>query len=142
MKIRLEDSKPSSLNRSDRPARIPIHGYRNVLDVTGQEAGWHYCWVNDYNVDKYQDGGYEFVTHEVTVGHAKVNSGSQVGAKVSKAVGNGVTAFLMRLPEEYYNEELAALNEKVDASEETMKALLNSGKDGQYGKVSISSSRS
>jgi len=137
MKINLDEKRPSGLNRSERPVRIPIHGYRNVLDVQGQEAGFHYCWVNDYNVDKFLAGEYEFVTHEVTVGHTKVNAGSQVGGKVSRPVGNGVTAFLMRVPDQYYQQDLKALADAVDERESSMKRSLNSGQDGQYGQVSI-----
>lgn len=138
MKINLDEKRPSGLNRSERPARIPIHGYRNVLDVQGQEAGWHYCWVNDYNVDRFLAGDYEFVTHEVTVGHTKVNNSSQVGSKVSRSMGNGVTGYLMRVPDELYKRDSAALEAVVNEREATMRQNLNSGQDGQYGQVSIS----
>ena len=137
MRVKLEESRPSSINRSERPARVPIHGYRDTLAVNGQEAGWHYCWINDYNVDKYLAGGYEYVTHEVTVGHTKLNEGSQIGRNVSKPVGNGLIAYLMRCPEEIYQEEHAALEALVNERESSMRGELNSGKDGQYGRVSI-----
>lgn len=137
MRIKLDENRPSSVNRSERPTRVPIHGYRDVLDVKGQEPGWHYCWVNDYNVDKWLSGGYEHVNHEVTVGHTKINQGSQIGSKVSKPVGNGLIAYLMRCPEEIYQEELRSLEAEANAREAAMKQELNSGKDGQYGGITI-----
>jgi hypothetical protein len=139
MRVKLEETRPNSLNRSERPARVPIHGYRDVLDVRGQEAGWHYCWVNDYNVDKFLAGGYEYVTHAVMVGHTRLNEGSQIGSKVSKPVGNGVIGYLLRVPDEIFQEENRALEAEVDSREASMRSDLNSGKDGQYGKVSIQS---
>lgn len=133
--------RPSSLNRSDKPTRTPIHGKREILGVRGLEAGWHYCWVNDDedgNLDRYKDGGFDFVTHDVVVGDKKVNAASQIGGKISKAVGNGLTAYLMRCPEEVYQEELALLHSEIDEKERAMKANLNSKNDGRYGEVEVS----
>ena len=133
---KLED-RPSTLNRSERPKRVPINGQRDVMTVGGKEAGWHYCFVNDDQVAEYELAAYEHVTHEVTVGNRKINAASQLGGKISKAVGNGVTAYLMRVPDEYYEADRKAEAEELDAKEASMKAALNSKKDGQYGEVKI-----
>ncbi len=66
------EERPEKLNRSERPKRSPL-GRRDKLKVTGQEPGWHYCWVNDENVDEYMEHDYVFVTHEVSVGSKAVN---------------------------------------------------------------------
>lgn len=130
--------RPSPENRRHgRVKRVPINGYRDKLVVHGQEAGWHYCWVCDYNVPVYQDGAYEFVTHAVTVGHKRINNGSQIGSKVSIPGGNGVTLFLMRCLEEDYREELHAMDQEVDEIEAAMKIQLNSKSDGRYGSVKV-----
>ncbi len=126
-----------TLNRADRPNRVGINGKRDILNVKGQEAGWHYCWVNEDQVPRYQDGAYEFVTHEVTIGDRKVDAASSIGGKISKAVGNGVTAYLMRVPDEYFKEDMDSIQKEVDASEEAMYAELNSRKPGHYGKVEM-----
>jgi hypothetical protein len=133
---KLED-RPSTVDRSGRPSRTPINGSRDKLTVQGQEAGWHYCWVNDDNVAKYEAAGYEFVTHDVVVGEKSINTASQVGGKVSMAVGNQVTAYLMRVLQEYYDEDMQAVQDDLDEKEAAMHATLNSGKDGQYGEVWI-----
>lgn len=137
----LEENKPSPVNRSVREQRVPINGNRSVLDVSGKEDGFHYCWVNDYNVDKFLDAYYEYVTHAVTVGHTKIDAASAAGAKVSKKVGNGVTALLMRIPAEYYTEDIKAMNQKVDSLEGAMRENLNHNKDGLTGKVEIARGR-
>lgn len=135
MTIRAEE-RPTKLNRSERPTRTPINGSRDVLNVRGQEEGFHYCWVNEDNVDRYLDGDYEFVTHEVIVGDKKLQAAA-IGAKHSKAVGNGVTAYLMRCPDEIYQDELKSIATKTNEVE----ATLHDKAEGQYGNVEISRKR-
>src|SRR5260221_12957033 len=136
VEVGLED-RPSKLNRSGRPTRGAIHGKRNKITVTGTEPGFHYCWVNDDNVERFIEDGYEFVTHDVKVGDKAINKDSQIGGKVSKAMGNGVTAYLMRCTDEIHQEIHDMLNREVDDTEATMKGTLNSGKDGLFGEVKI-----
>lgn len=137
----LDENKPSPVNRAQRDARVPINGNRSILDVTGKEDGFHYCWVNDHNVDKFIDAYYEFVTHAVIVGHTKIDAATAAGAKISKKVGNGLIAYLMRIPDEYYNQDIQAMNRKVDELEGAMRENLNNGKDGLTGKVEIARGR-
>lgn len=135
IEVGVED-RPSKLNRSNRPQRGAIHGKRNKITVTGTEVGFHYCWVNEDNVERFVEDGYEFVTHEVKVGDKAINKDSQIGGKVSKAMGNSVTAYLMRCTDEIHKEIHDMLNREVDETEATMKGSL-SGKDGQYGEVKL-----
>lgn len=137
---KLERPSKIEAERSGRPERIPIHGNRrNKLTVKGQEPGYHYVWINDENVPTYESAGYEFVTHPVIIGDKHVNYAVGVTAgKVSIPAGNGVTAFLMRCPEDVFNEELAANSQQVDDLERAMRAELNSRTDGRYGRVTIS----
>lgn len=126
--------KPSSVNRSERPSRTPIHGLRDILTVKGQEAGWHYCWVADYLVDRFIQAAYEFVQHEIVVGDKKLDKPSQIDGKHTLKSGE-TTLFLMRLPEEFYKEDTADYNEQVESTEE---AIRNSGKErGRYGSVEV-----
>lgn len=134
-------TRVSKTNRSGRKKRAPIHGYRSILGVQGLEEGWHYVWINDDQVDRFLEGGYDFVEHSVIIGDRSIDAASQVGGRISKAVGNGVTGFLMRCPEEIYQEELAMLEQDVSEKESAMKNRLNSGEDGRYGKVVINQSK-
>lgn len=129
-----KNEQPSTLNRSERPKRLPITGFRNKLTVEGQEPDFHYCWVRDDLIARFERAAYEFVTHDVVVGDAQVTA---IGGKVSIPGGNGVTLFLMRVPQEYYNQDMQEMYDDVDAKEEDMFRSLNSGKDGQYGKVDL-----
>jgi hypothetical protein len=88
-------------------------------------------------VPKFERAGYEFVEHAVVVGDRRVDAASSTGVKHSLAVGNGVTAYLMRIPNEYFDLDMAALNNKVDSYEAAMYDNLNSKKEGTYGEVKI-----
>jgi len=130
------EGRPSKLARSERPVRTPINGTRDILNVKGQEEGFHYCWVNEDNVDRYLDGGYDFVTHDVTVGDKKLSAAS-MGSKINKAVGNGVQAFLLRCPNDVYEDELKQIADATDETEATLVSA-NNKSDGQYGTISVS----
>lgn len=130
----VEQPRPSVTEpRSGRGRkRNPINGYRDILKVDGQEAGWHYCWVPDSDVPRYEDADYEHVVHDVVVGHKRINSANAIGGKVNIPGGNGVTLYLMRVPQDIFEEDQANLQAEIDERERTMKAQLTSRDDGRY----------
>lgn len=123
-----------SLNRAGRPARLPITGLRNKLTVEGKEPGFHYAWIRDDFIGRAERAWYEYVTHDVIVGDGQMTA---IGGKISIPGGNGVTLFLMRVPEEYYQQDMDEQQKDIEAKEADMYRNLNSGKDGQYGKVDV-----
>lgn len=129
--------RPSTLNRSERPKRVPINGLRDKLSITGAEPGWHYTLVNEDNVQAYLAAGYDYVTHEVHIGSRKIDQASMVGGRVAIPVGNGVTGFLMRCPQEIFEEEMKLTDERTDATEQSMRKHIQGVQDGMYGKVDI-----
>lgn len=139
-RVKVED-RPSKLNRSERPQHSKINGTRDKLSIIGQEPGYHYVIVNDYNVDAYLLGSYDFVTHDLKIGDRTVNSAQCEGGKASIPVGNGVTGFVMRIPDEWYQEDRAEEQRDLDEKEGAMRQELNSKNDGRYGKVEISQSK-
>lgn len=135
------EDRPTSLERSERPKRVPINGRRDILTVIGQEKGWHYCWVNEDQVPRYQNSGYEFVTHACQIGDRKVNAAASIGEHHTKAVGNGVTGHLMRCAQEDFEADEREEQAEIKAREDSMKRELNSSQDGRYGKVDIGQSK-
>jgi hypothetical protein len=133
--------RPNTLNRSERPKRVPINGLRDKLSVQGMEPGWHYIWIRDDEVYRFEMGGYEKVTHDVTVGDRHINTAGQIGSAVTYPGGNGVTLHLFRCLDEVYQAELDSIHQQVDEGEAAMKAQLNSNTDGRYGKVEIEQSK-
>ena len=135
------EDRPQSLNRSERPKRVPINGLRDKLTVVGQEAGWHYCWVNEDKVPRFESAYYEFVDHDCEVGDRKIDTASRIGGKISMAVGNGMTAYLMRCTQEDFDADNRAELAEIKAREDAMKRELNSSTDGRYGKVEIAENK-
>lgn len=138
----MNNNKPLSDNRSGRPTRTPINGARNKLVLKGVPSHLHACWINDsdegQNVQAYLDAGYSFWTSKgVTTQDRHVNTDSQVGAVISRNVGNGTVAYAMVCPMEIYLDECRRLEEETDAKTETM-FRRQEDKAGSYGKIKIS----
>jgi hypothetical protein len=135
-----EDAKLRS-NRKDeveavRPKRVPLHG-RRVLSIDFEEPGYHYAWVSDSDlmpggIKKFLDAGYEFVKEPTKVGESTVNDSGNIGSTVSRNGGQGVTLHLMRIPEEYYNEDNQLMEDERLAQEAQI--LTPDFDAGQYGK--------
>lgn len=125
---------------SSRPTRVPVSGARNILTVSGKDPNYAYRFVNDIDhgmrVQMFKDGGWEIVDRntDIKVGDKVVDQGSVVGSTVTRYVGHGVTAVLMRIPLEWYEEDQAAKAAKVDEVEATMQ---DEQPAGNYGSIKI-----
>jgi hypothetical protein len=120
--------------------RTPVGGARSKLTVPEsiKDEGFHYHWVNDEggNIRQHLDAGYEFVEDpDIEVGQESIERGRPTTATVSVEVGrtryssNG-TAYLMRQPLEYYNEDQQEKQSELDEVEETM--FKANSDQGQY----------
>ena len=102
----VEDRPARGETRAERPQRVPIGGTgADILAVKGIRPDFHACWVNDYLVPRYIEAGYAFVSNDVTFGSYHVNQGNPLGARYARDVGAGRTAYLMEVPQEYYDED-------------------------------------
>ena len=122
-----------------RVRRTPV-GRRNVLTVDGKEPGFHYHVVNDTGgrIAQFQEAGYEIVaSKDVRIGDKRIGKASADGSLAVVDVGQNQKAYVMRIPDEYYEEDQAAKQAHVNDTETAMreKAL-----DGTYGKLEISRS--
>ncbi|MHC4635860.1 MAG: hypothetical protein ACYSYU_11765 [Planctomycetota bacterium] len=97
-----------------RPKRVPL-GTRSVLTVRPQDKdpNYEYRFINDKDdrIPQAQEAGWEFVASKdkkIPVGDPKAGKDTQVGTPVTKAVGGGVTAYLMRIHKDWYDEDQAA----------------------------------
>jgi hypothetical protein len=117
-----------------RKERNPITGYRTKLSLTGEEPGFHYAWINEENVGTAEDAAYEFVTHAIKVGNRHVNVSDMQGSKIARNVGGGVVAYLMRVPQVWYDEDMALEQKvKVDAAEEQL--FIDNNSNGLTGTI-------
>ena len=122
-----------------RTQRVPV-GTRKVLTVAGKEAGYNYRVINDSGdrVQEFLDAGYELVNADsVRVGDKRVNSGAAEGSKAQLYVGQGQKAFVVRIRQEWYDEDQARKQAHVNELESATKAK---ALDGTYGKLEISRS--
>lgn len=122
---------------SGRPTRTPVGG-RNRLTVRGKDPNYVYRIVNDTEdrILQFQEGGYEVVESEGTqVGDKRASKASALGSAQTFPVGKGTTGVLMRIKKEWYEEDQKAKQDRVDASEATIK---QKALDGTYGSLNIS----
>lgn len=122
--LKITKAKPETV-ASQR--RIPIGADRDVLWVDGQDPNKKYSWINDYNVDNMKASGFEHVVvGDVRVSDA-VNYGSNIGEVISKGVGAGVTAYLMCIDKELYDQDMKLLDAKT---EEQVAGIYREAKSG------------
>jgi hypothetical protein len=127
-------------NRSGHTERTPINGSRNLLTVKGIPSNLHPVWVNDVEdgqrIQQYLDAGYDFWMGDTKVGDNRVDGNSQIGKKVSRGVGNGVTAYLLVCPMEIYLDECRRIDEETDGRTEGMFRGMKED-SSRYGKVTV-----
>lgn len=128
-------TKPEGVKMPTNPKRIPVSGARDLLTVAEQDPNYVYRWVNDKEgrLKKFKRGGYEVVTSDNEVGQSTVDRGSKLGSAITKSVGGAVTAVLMRIPREWYDEDQKAKQDNITALEETMRP-----EEADYGKITLS----
>lgn len=100
---------------SARPARVPLGIPKRKLGVAYLIDGYHLHWINDENdrIFQAQQGGYEFVAPD-EVGVITPEKESNVKRNVGKKDdGTPLAAFLMKIKQEWYDEDQASL-EKIN----------------------------
>lgn len=123
-----------------RPKRTPINK-RDILSVRGKEPGYHYRIVNDAGdrVQAFLDAGYELVeAKDVIIGDKRVNNATPEGSKAQVSVGAGQKAFLMRIKQDWYDEDQAAKQQEVKRLEQSMLQQALAQNDLRNGKIEIS----
>lgn len=120
------DHSRDEVRQEARPQRARLNGPRDVLTLPSymNDESKHFCFVNDDDkgsVQRFLDAGYEFVRSNVSTGETTVDRPTKGDSSVvTKNVGNGMTAYLMCCPIEYYEEELAAIEAETARGEADM----------------------
>lgn len=128
------EAKPTVTRK--RPVRGTA-GRRDILTVEGKEPGYVYRIVNDTpgRVADLKSRGYELATGDETFS-STLDEATTIGSVKSKHVGGGVNAVLMRIPQEWYDEDQKMKQEHIDKIEQKTKSAASDIKGG-YGKVDI-----
>lgn len=121
-----------------RPKRTPV-GARNRLTVSNKEAGYTYRFVNDEDdrVELFKENGWEIApAKDVQIGQGRrVDVASPEGTASVISVGGGQRAALMRIPNEWYEQDQKDKQAEISRLEQTMK---EDATKGNYGKLEIS----
>lgn len=128
---------------ASRPTRIPMSGSRKRMHVDADLfPGYHIAWINDQKdlIYRAKRALYENVlTSEIPGwGSSDVDAADSASSLVSMKVDNDTTAYLMKLPMEYWEQDQAEKQKLNEARTADMKKELNSGEDGTYGNVDFS----
>ena len=125
---------PNSPVQSARPKRVPL-GQRNRINIRNKDPNYVYRVVNDIddNIAVRQAQGYEIVPADEAgqVGDRRVDNPSTLGSSTHFSVGQGTMAVVMRIPREYYEEDQASKQAKLD---EIDKQIV---RDADYGQVRL-----
>lgn len=118
--------------------RNSINGTRNVLNISGKEPGFVYRVVNDVGdrIEQLKAIGYEIVEDSnVQVGDRRIANPTKEGSPVKVAVGGGIQGYVMRIKQEWYDEDKAKKDAHVDNIE---KGLVRDAKEQtDYGKITV-----
>lgn len=126
----------------ERPKRTPLNK-RDILSIKGKEPGYHYRIVNDTGdrINDLIEQGYELVNaSDVRVGDKRVNSAAPEGSKAQVSVGGGQKAFVMRIKQEWFNEDQEAKQAEVRKLEQSMLQQALAQNDLRNGKLEITQS--
>ena len=120
---------------SGRPTRTPV-GRRNILSVKGKEAGYEYRIVNDEfdRIDTFKEAGWEVVSNsDVSVGDKRVAASTTPGSAAQVNVGGGAKGVVMRIKQDWYDEDQAAKRAQVKETEDQLRRDARNGAD--YGDI-------
>ena len=119
---------------ANRKERVPLGGKRLKMTAPDRK-GYHRHWFNDVGtrLSDAQAAGYTFVHDEATLDETE---GNEVSTRKRQAVGTQendqpMYAYLMEIPERFYQEDQAAKQAEIDETEAAMKRGLTPGQEQQ-----------
>lgn len=120
--------------------RVPLHEQKKDILTVPQKEGFVRRFVNDYATDpgqriaRFLKAGWKVVDDESRVGTPGVENPNQsIGTGVRKYVGGGITAVLMEIEQELYDEDQESKAERQDEIEKQI--FRGDGVEGRYGKI-------
>jgi hypothetical protein len=102
--------------RDERPTRVPMYQQRSMMDTDLIPKGYHGHWFANNppgRIEMALRAGYSFHTKDGSVySHHVTENG--VDSRVSKSGSDGVTLYLMIIPQELYEADQAAKHKIAD----------------------------
>ena len=128
----------------DRGTRVPLGGFTGPLAMIeeNKDPEMHYSWVLDDDedgskIERRLQAGYEFCDpkENLVAGSTSVYSSVTRGSLCRKPAGQGRYLYLMKIPQEWYEDDKAVGQKRVDATENSLHE--QSKKDGFFGELKI-----
>lgn len=132
-------------DRPQRPTRIPFGAPQTKLAVRMELPGYFLYWTNDQDgkLEAAQAGGYEFVTPK-EIGEAR--DGTQVKRLVgSSKDGSPLYAYLMKIKQEWHQEDLdqlSAVDDKFESAIREGSLLQKPGEQRYNAGISLKTNKS
>jgi len=130
------------LRGKNKLRRRPV-GTENKLAAPTRE-GFQRRWVNDVTgrVEEYLRAGWVAVINEPSSSDPTLENMGAPGTVVNQHVGGGTIAFLLEIPQEYYDESQRAKNDALDMTERGLHEGIASdpytdSAKGFYGKTKV-----
>jgi len=137
--IKKRNEAKKAVSASSR-MRVPLGAKRDILSVQKTPDGYTDRIVNDVDgrIERFKQAGYELV-EDGQLGTSHVDGNQADSGVVSKDVGKGVTAYLMRQRTDDYESDQKAKQDDINETENAMRRSVksNQSKDGTYGDVKI-----
>lgn len=119
--------------------RIPVGARRDITAVRDCPDGYRDRWVNDKpgRIDKFKQAGYENVG-SANVGDDGVDGTHAESGVVSRDMGQGVTAYLMRQRMEHFQEDKTEKQRHVDETENSIRRKKTENSNDEFnGEINI-----
>lgn len=136
MKARQADNRKKEISTT---MRMPIGVRRDITAVKDTPTHSVDRWVNDVpgRVEIFRQAGYENV-EQACVGDSGVDGTHSSNGVVSRDMGQGTTAYLMRQRREYFDQDQAEKQRHINEGEEAMRRDKNDTRDdGFTGEIKI-----
>ena len=127
-----------------RGTRVPLGGFAGPLTLLQEnmDSEYHYSWPLDDSEDgskmeRLLQAGYAFCKPEenLVAGNSSVYASVHQGSVIRVPAGQGKYHYLMKIPQEWYEDDQAAGQALVDKTEGSLQEQSN--KEGFYGNLKI-----
>lgn len=129
-----------------RPDRVPVYeANRNKITVTGLDHdNFQYRWVNDIGdrLQVFLDAQWEFIPKAgLKIGDGGIDNSSRTTSALSKGMGGGVVAYLMRIPKDIWLLDQER-KEEQDIAPLEADMRRNAKESSDYGRFEVGSRKS
>lgn len=131
----------ATVKKETRRVRVPLEDQKRLITVK-QEEGYAYRLVNDIDnrIREFLEYGYEIVDrngHGIEEFDKRIQDSTWRQSAVSQHVGQGVIAYLMRKPQDWYDEDQKVKQDAITTREKSRNLAKGENSKDYYGEIKI-----